>query len=143
MSAVKDQATSVTRQQVPENERSEFLPARVGMHYLPFEFYIYDIAGDQSNYRGGHWEFYSLSNGGWYLAPDSGTFDVSCPNGYSGQMSEDAFGIAFSLIAINHLLWQVHRKDPNLGRKLHDAFYALRDYACEHKEAAEILGVID
>ena len=40
------------------------------------------------DYGGGYWEFYTLGNGGFYMAIDSeGQFQVISPNGWEGFMS--------------------------------------------------------
>ena len=46
------------------------------------------------DYHGGYWEFYTLSNGGFYMAPSGDRFyHVTCENQFEGDLSEDAFGI--------------------------------------------------
>lgn len=148
MSAIKDQAAPETRRiqrrTVPDADRSAFFPKRAGALCFGFEHMIYGVAAAQSDYLGGYWEFYELDNGGWYVAPRLGhSLEFACPNGYSGTLSDDAAGVAVSLIAINYLLWTVYQTRPTLGDELRDAFYALRDYASQHDEAAAIFGVID
>lgn len=138
-------SAAITRRQIPLDERMDFLPARTGSHFYLFEKMVYYFASTQSNYTGGYWEFYELSNGGWYMAyADEGQrYQFNCPNFFQGELSSDAAGIALSLLAINNLLWQLHETEPGTARKLNDAFYALRDYASTHQEAAAIFGVID
>lgn len=37
------------------------------------------------------WEFYALSNGSFYMAPDSNqSFQMICENGFEEELSEDA-----------------------------------------------------
>jgi hypothetical protein len=148
MSALKDQAApedeQIARRMVPEADRIEFLPKHTGSRFLQFEQLVYHFADTQSDYTGGYWEFYELSNDGWYIAPKlDGALRFECPNGFAGELSADAAGIALSLLGVNALLWSVHEKDPPLGLKLTEAFYALRDYAAQHQEGAAIFGVID
>ncbi|MGR8998212.1 MAG: antirestriction protein [Gammaproteobacteria bacterium] len=60
-----------------------------------------NIADD---YNGSYWEFYELSNGGFYMAPRSDSkFNVSCENGFEGQLSADALGIVACLYAHSNL----------------------------------------
>jgi Antirestriction protein len=60
-----------------------------------------------SNYRGGLWAFYSLCNGGFYMAPaTSATFMVCCPNGFEGELSADALGITACLYAYSALSFE-------------------------------------
>ncbi len=56
---------------------------------------MYGVTGKlSSDYHGGYWEFYKLSNGGFYMAQDTGRkFQVFCENGFAGELSADALGI--------------------------------------------------
>jgi hypothetical protein len=52
------------------------------------------------DYSGGLWEFYTLSNGGFYMAPSTDViFHVSCDNMFEGDLSGDALGITACLYA--------------------------------------------
>ena len=67
-------------------------PAKLFGVHVPFrlEPTIYDTAGILSgDYHGGYWLMYRLENGGFYMAPDTEMFQVSCPNGYEGTLSGD------------------------------------------------------
>lgn len=149
MSAVKDQATSIVRTEVPEDERINFLPKHVGGYYLLLEQAMFNCASDICDgYEGGFWSYYELSNGGWYLAPDLGSRGneldvVVASNGYSGQMTDDALGLVVTITIVNHLMWDIHLNDEPMARRLSDTYYLLRDYAAEHPEAAAIYGAID
>jgi hypothetical protein len=93
-----------------------------------------------SEYRGGYWLFYELSNGGFYMAPrrDSPTVEVRVEgNQYSGQMSVDAAAITACLFAFSHL--SLAFKNDVLARH----YYQLRDFALDHVEAKSILEAID
>lgn len=52
----------ITKTQVPENKRLEFLPHFVGKHFITYERMIFNKLGEASNgqYTGGYWEFYTL-----------------------------------------------------------------------------------
>jgi hypothetical protein len=62
------------------------------MRLEPVVYTITDrIAED---YHCDFWEFWELSNGGFYMSPRSDEcLNVSCDNGYDGAMSSDALGI--------------------------------------------------
>ena len=69
------------------------------------------------DYGGGYWLFYTLDNGGFYMAPDSdGKFQVISPNGWEGFMSADAFGITVCLFAYSNLSFGVGPVRRNLRR---------------------------
>jgi len=116
------------------------LPKQLIGQNLRFEFGVYDKARELSDdYGGGFWEFFSLSNDGFYIAPADGTkLHVRVvTNGYEGDMSSDAFGIVCSLFSINQMLWR------NPTEHLNTKYYALYDYAAQHPEASAIFGAID
>jgi hypothetical protein len=46
------------------------------------------------------WEFYDLSNGGCYLAPNRGAYELSAPNGFEATVSADVAGLIASLYAL-------------------------------------------
>ena len=105
---------------------------------LSLEPLVYTFAGNLSNnYNGGYWEFYTLSNGGFYMAPDSDKpFNVCCENGYEGTLSADAFGITCCLYAYSHLSFT--------DEVFIDHYYWLREYMLDsHPEAEAILKAID
>lgn len=139
--------TTIVRTTVAEgDDRMNFLPDRFGlMTGLFFENSVFDLAGKLSpDYGGGHWEFYTLDNRGWYLAPvnDTDYRVVVEGNGYEGTLSPDAFGIVVTLFAMNAALWNAHLPEKK-SRYLSNAYDALKDYAEQHAEAAAIYRAID
>ena len=135
--------TMVTREIVPEAQRSHHVGQLFGVHFpTQLEPVIYDITESMATeYKGGYWDFYRLSNGGFYMAPDSEKpFSVSCQNYYSGTLSGDALGIVACLYAYSHLSFSRNEK---IGRMYARHYHLLREYLMEHPEVAEILGAID
>ena len=133
----------VTRELVPEARRSDHVGDLFGLHFpMQLEPFIYGITEQLSiDYRGGYWLFYALSNGGFYMAPDSEkTFAVSCENYYQGVLSADALGIVVCLYAYSHLSFTPNGR---LGRMYARHYHLLREYMCEHPDVAEILSAID
>jgi hypothetical protein len=90
-------------------------------------------------YKGAFWEFYELSNGGFYMAPASEPvrFDVHS-NGFAETVSADAAGIIVCLFAFSHLSFQRPEQDV-FSRH----FHKLREFALSHAEAKLILAAID
>ena len=131
----------ITATLVPENKRLDFLPAKFPQSYLQFEIGCYSkLSALSEDYVGGFWNYYELSNGGVYIAPDDDDkkFRIVVPsNGYEGTASADAAGIIVSLFSINALCWIQPCEKHN------DLYYALRDYAVDHPEGAVIYGAID
>ena len=132
--------TKIISVRVPDNERLAFLPRHAGKSMLSVENSVYKaLSRFCKDYTGGYWNFYELSNGGFYMAPD---LDGFLPlfiesNGYEGEASADAAGIVSTLFALNYVC--------NLSgdEKLIDRYYWLRDFAGEHDEADEIFAAID
>lgn len=125
---------------VDDKDRIGFLPAMTKGRNLEFEFGAYDRMRDFCrDYAGGFWEFYSLSNGGFYIAPDDGRrYHILVPsNGYEGELSSDAAGIVMSLFSLNRMLWCAPTEHLNAK------YYELYDFAAQHPESQQIFGAID
>ncbi len=125
---------------VPDELRLNFLPCFLGRHYAQGESLVYAWAGRLcAAYRGDHWNFITLTNGGFYMAPaESGRVAVRWHlNGYSDMMGADAFGVTVTLYALCHLA-EMKRDDTIIDR-----YHQLREFASQHVEAANILRAID
>jgi antirestriction protein len=130
----------ITAQVVDDARRLRTLPHYFGNRMMRFEAAVFDwmhrIAAD---YRGGFWQFYTLSNGGFYMAPDRGSYRLIIDtNSYEGVMSADAAGITTCLFACSHLSFH-----DSKGELFAERFHQLRAYALEHPEVGAILAAID
>ena len=135
--------TIITRILIDTPDRTSFTAELFGAAFpLQLEPYIFHITSSQAeSYSGGYWDFFKLSNGGFYMAPDADErFQVSCPNYYRGEMSGDALGIVSTLCAYSHLSFS---GDLPFAKACAKQFYLLRGYAGEHLEARAIFGAID
>ena len=97
-----DNETRISSYVVVDELRLNFLPHYLGAQYLQGEALVYDWAARLSSaYNGGSWDFFQLSNGGFYMAPSNcGRVLVRWHmNGYSDMMGADAFGIVVTLFA--------------------------------------------
>jgi hypothetical protein len=131
---------AITSSVVPDELRPNFLPHYLGSHFLRGEALVYEWASRlASAYDGGSWSFFQLSNGGFYMAPEqSGRLYVRWHlNGYNDMMGADAFGVVVTLFALCHLA-ELNHDDTIIGH-----YHALRAYATQHVEAANILRAID
>lgn len=135
----------ITRTEIVNEERRlQMLPKHFGRSMMLVEGAIYNFARLLcKKYDGGFWQFFELSNGGFYMAPDlPGQLEVSwSDNYYSGTMSADAFGITVCLFAFSHLSFQLDNT-PH-GEKVAEHYLLLRDYAADHKEAGAIFAATD
>lgn len=125
---------------VSEHARIGTLPRHFGRHMMTVEGRIYDLLREFStDYTGGYWHFYELSNGGFYMAPELEKLRLSVAgNGFEGQMSGDAAGIAVCLFAFSHLSFG-YREAEVFARH----FHRLRDFALGHAESGQIFAAID
>lgn len=136
-------STTITRHQLEIDRRVSHTAKLFGIQFpLRFEPYVYAVtSGVASEYHGGYWQFYTLSNGGFYMAPHADQlFRVSCENGFEGDLSADALGIAACLYAYSHLSFD---GDDAFVETCTEQYHLLRDYMLEQAEARGILGAID
>ncbi len=139
-SSIESASQNVQAREVRNDERMQMLPKHFGRDMLTVEYAVYAFMRKlASEYRGGYWTFFELSNGGFYMAPEGeNTFQISVDsNGFNGPMSADAAGITACLFALSHLSFQV-RNDSVANH-----YHQLRDFALEHAEAGAILSAID
>ena len=138
-----NQRTSISATLIPEQDRLNFTAKLFGVHY-PFKLepLIFQTADSLSTeYDGGFWEFYSLSNGGFYMAPVADKpYLIESPNGHVCYLSPDAFGITCCLFAYSMLSFE---GTPGFSVKCAEHFHLLREYMLDHAEAGGILGAVD
>lgn len=131
---------------VEDEKRMAFLPAMFGpRNMMRGEGLVYGwMRRLSSEYNGGFWNFYRLSNGGFYLAP-TGESLVKLSvwgNGFDGTMSPTAAGIVASLFALGQLANEIDGKGETADEIINH-YHLLRAYAGEHPEGGKILGAID
>ncbi len=129
----------VGAQRVAERERVKCLPQRFGTQSARVEGAIYNALGElceeQLRVR---WQFYRLSNGGVYLAPDcNGPINLTCQaNGFYGAVSADAAGLVACALAYAKLGFLTG------DDRIVDAFHQLTTFISQHTEAADIFAAI-
>ena len=134
---------TVTAEVVPAKERIDALPSFFPQCYLEFELMAFDVArtiSETYERSSGYWEFYRLSNGGFFMAPKcDGEFQVVIPfgNGFQGSMSAEAFGVTVTLYAYCFIAEKF--PEANMG----DHYSRLYEYMSDHKDAALIWQAID
>jgi len=132
----------ITRQLVADDQRTNVTADLFGVYFpIQLEPFIYSMSSQLSeDYGGGYWEFYTLSNGGFYMAPDSeGQFQVVSPNGWEGFMSADAFGITVCLFAYSNLSFG----SGQFAETCAEQYHLLREFMMDHAEARAILAATD
>lgn len=130
----------ITARLIPLSERERFLPKHAGGNFIRYEMLTYALMDNAcERYSGGLWNFYELSNGGFFMAPDiEETLDLVWPdNFFEGSMSAQAAGIGISLMAQSQMAFIAN------SQRFSDSFHKLRDYALDHTEAGVIFRFID
>ena len=117
----------ITREKVPVTNRIQSTDKLFGRHFMYIEGLVYDISGNFA--VNSYWQFYLLSNGGFYMAPDNDDYS---------QL--DALGIAVCLYVFGHL--RAASNDP-LAEICARQFHLLMNYVLERPEAADILRAIN
>ena len=134
---------AVTRMLVPEDQRLAITEKLFGSWFpMRLEPFIYTVTERLSrDYHGGYWEFYQLSNGGFYMAPAGDrVYHVICENQFEGGLTADALGITACLYAYSNLSFS----GPDAFADIcFDHYHRLREYMMEHPEIREILGATD
>lgn len=132
---------------VAEADRLRFLPTYFGpsmLRMLRGEALVFGWMGRLcAAYHGGFWHFYTLSNGGFYMAPEhDGRLRIEVDgNGFAGELSADAAGIVATLFALNQLCAELAgTADADV---MIDRYHHLAAFASEHAEAATIYRAID
>lgn len=145
--AVAEDAIIATK--VSDDKRMEFLPEHFGQHHPLGERLVYlHMRQLCSDYSGGFWHFYTTSNGGFYLAPESDGKPMHlsvASNWFDGDMSADAAGIVATIFALSHFIAErndLGATDDELSM-LVDRYHALRDFAACHAERKSIYRAID
>ena len=135
--------TTVKRMLVPEDQRLTITEKLFGTWFpTRIEPVVFTFAERLSNdYKGGYWEFHTLSNGGFLMTPAGDRlFHVICENQFEGDLSADALGITACLYAYSNLSFA----GPDAFADIcFDHYHWLKDYALEHHEVESILSAID
>ena len=132
----------VTRELVPESRRMSVTGKYFGLHFpLQIEPTIFGITERMAEgYNGGYWDMFTLSNGGFYMAPaEDRVYHVTCDHMFEGDLSADALGITACLYAYSHLSFS----DGRFARVCACHYHRLREYMFEHPEVSAILGATD
>lgn len=133
----------ITRRQVADDQRINHTANIFGVQFpLRIEPAVYSFTEMMAaEYNGGYWEFYALSNGGFYMTPDlNKTFQVSCENGFEGKLSGDALGITVCLYTYSHFSFSDNQELAEICTR---QYHWLRDFMLEHEEARVILQAVD
>lgn len=129
----------ITRTIVASTSRLGTLPVVFERHAMWVESTTFEwMRRLNGAYRGGYWEFYNLSNGGFYMGlAVSEKQMLLAPNGYQAIVSADAASIIAGLYALCNLA------NNSESQLIIEKYHQLRDYALGHDERNAILAAID
>ncbi|MGL5455534.1 MAG: antirestriction protein [Citrobacter telavivensis] len=137
----------ITATQVSDENRISFWPQYFGSipQWITLEPHIFAwMDRFCADYHGGIWTFFTLSNGGAFMVPETGedsdesSWTLFNPmNGNGADMCTEAAGIAVCLIAYSH---HACRTECDA---MTEHYYRLRDYALLHHECQAIMRIID
>lgn len=135
---------TIIASQVSDEQRADFWPQHFGRipQWILLEPRIFGwMDRFCENYSGGIWHFYTLTNGGAFMAPEAEDDEkwtlLNNMNGNSAEMSAEAAGIVVCLIEYSH---HACRTECDA---MTEHYYRLRDYALQHPESSAILRIID
>lgn len=136
----------LTAAPVPDEQRIAFWPQHFGSipQWITLEPQIFAWMDRLcEGYCGGIWNFYTLSNGGAFMAPEASADNdekwtlFNPMNGNGTEMSAEAAGMAACLMAYSH-----HAMRTECDA-MTEHYYRLRDYALNHPECSAIMHIID
>lgn len=91
-----------------------------------------------NTYHGGWWDFFQLSNGGFYVAlKDDRLFHMVSPNGFECDVDANTAGIIVSAFAYSNLSF-----GPN-GEAFGEEYHKLSDFIFQHPKAGTIRAALD
>ena len=139
--------TPIVATRVADEKRMNVLPQLFGNYFFKGEALVYGWMDTLStSYGGGFWDFYSLSNGGHFMAPqiagDARTVQIESPNGFQVCVSDEAAGLIACLFALSNLMFDISGRGGDTTY-LVEQYSLIRAYALEHAEAGAILTAID
>lgn len=130
--------------QVTDENRLSFWPQQFGSipQWITLEPHIFGwMDRFCRDYCGGIWNFFTLNNGGAFMAPESENDEkwtlFNSMNGNGAEMSTEAAGIAVCLMTYSHHAMRTECDAMTAH------YYRLRDYALSHPESNAIMHIID
>ena len=145
-----ENTNTLTATLLPDEQRIDFWPQHFGSipQWIILEPHIFAWMDRLcTNYSGGIWNFYTLSNDGAFMAPEPDGDDdddddekwtlFNPMNGNGAEVSAEAAGIAACLMAYSH-----HAMRTECDA-MTEHYYRLRDYALNHPECSAIMHIID
>ncbi|MTC74208.1 hypothetical protein GKR75_08015 [Providencia sp. wls1919] len=127
-------------------DRLKFLPSKLGRYCISFENAIYDWMNRNAiAYNGGFWDFFNLSNSGFYLQPSKG-YMITTPNGFMDDTTSEETGIIVTLMMLSHFSFVTYEKGHQEDcERISAYFHKLREFifTLSPESQTKILNAID
>jgi hypothetical protein len=132
----------LTAKRIHKAQRPRFWPTHFGSipGWLLLESHVFNWLDRLcTDYQGGYWEFYTLSNGGAFIAPSAEKEYLlfNTLNGNGATVGHEAAGIVACLMTYSHHACRTE------SEAMTEHFYRLREYALQHPESSAIFALID
>ncbi|EEW4238939.1 antirestriction protein [Escherichia coli] len=154
-----DNEVIVTARKITDyEERLMFMPKFFGQYWHFFENLTYNwmrklspenkskyltsqLDKIEAHYDGGEWDFYELSNGGFFMVPNSREhYRISVQGNYfDGLLTAEAAG----MVVTSFVLAQLANAELPFSERCNDYYHRLFDYACGHNEYTQFRAAID
>ncbi len=142
-----EQPLTCTR--VPSTHREYFLPRLFGEQYmLTGESLVYRTSSYLfQNYNGGYWNFFNVSNGAQFMAPESSEpLILDAGENYhpfcGETVSDEVAGLLATSMALSNLSFVIFERKQSTYH-VADKFYLLQQFIGQHDSAKLIYSVLD
>jgi hypothetical protein len=130
----------ITKTEVSLCRRLRALPRYFPNCYIEVEQMVYSVTEMLcAAYRGGYWDFWTLSNGGFFMSPSKDMCLSNTMNQSEEFMSAEAAGIVICIFAYSWL----SENNFSLVDKLYTQIDLLKAYAETLPEGGKIFRLID
>lgn len=127
-------------------ERHEFLYKHLNKVFIFGEKFVYSWMDKYaSSYKGGFWDFISVSNDAFYMKPEKG-YRVELPNYFSDELTARECGIVVTLCMLSDMAARTYNGECYaMSESLSKKYHKLRDYVCQLpvQEQNKIFAAID
>lgn len=132
----------ITKELISDSLRLKALPYFFRQGMMLVEPTVFDLMGKHcKTYSGAYWDFYKLSNGGFFMAPSGQeTYALSNADNYADvELSAEAAGIAIALLAYSRLSFT----SSSASHTFSSQYHWVREFARNHPESTQIFRFTD
>ncbi|MEX6120360.1 antirestriction protein [Providencia hangzhouensis] len=142
----KDETVITAIEVTKPQARLDFLFSKLRDKCIAFENAIFNwMDRNALAYNGGFWDFFKLSNGGFYMQPPKG-YMITSPNGFMDDVTAQEAGIIVTLMMLSHFSFVTYEKGQQEDcERISAYFHQLRDFifTLPPESQTKILNAID